>query len=141
MPRTPPEEESSDEESESAAIKSRTKSNARSFGTFATAPSPATHPQRERSTFFGQVAAPCYAASIAILVVAYILRLTGRRKYINEVHYGVLFAMVCSLAFAAMGFMSVLRSGAQGYATWAILAGVLIIDVVGSGALLAWMFG
>ncbi|EME44432.1 hypothetical protein DOTSEDRAFT_152287 [Dothistroma septosporum NZE10] len=141
-PHTPPGEESSDEELESAAIKSHSKSNARSFGTFATAPSPATHSMRERSaSFFGQVAATCYAASLAILVVAYILRSTGRHRYINEVHYGVLFAMICSLAFAAIGFMSVLRSGFQGYVTWAVSAGVLIVDVVGSGALLAWVLG
>lgn len=101
-----------------------------------------TQAKREKpASLLGQVAATCYAASIAILVVAYILRLTGRHKFINEVHYGVLFAMICSLAFAALGFISVLRSGAQGYATWAVSAGVLIVDVVGSGALLAWVAG
>ncbi|KAK5138366.1 hypothetical protein LTR08_003427 [Meristemomyces frigidus] len=81
-----------------------------------------------------------YVASIVILVMAYILAMTGRRKSIYEVDFGVLFAIASSLLFAVVGFASLFRLQTVTQPAWLVGTLVLIADAVGSGGLLAWMF-
>jgi hypothetical protein len=143
----PEEEESSDEESDAATTRNRFHLPGVTFGTFAPSSNPA-HVRRERpSSFLPQFSAICFAASLAMLVMAYILRTTGRHKFIREVHVGVLFSMGCSLIFVLLGFMNVLRRGSNdparapscGASTLSIV--VLVADVVACGGLLASMLG
>ncbi|KAF2479855.1 hypothetical protein BDY17DRAFT_270648 [Neohortaea acidophila] len=93
---------------------------------------------------FPRITAICLSASVAILIVAYILASTAKHKYATEVDAGVLFAVVCSLVFAVVGFMTV-RSGGRDDGGEGIALGVavvvLVLDVVCSSALLAWMVG
>ncbi|USW58708.1 Putative SPX domain, VTC domain superfamily protein [Septoria linicola] len=149
-PNSPPidDEESSDEESDAATDRNHFKP-APGFGTFARPGSIASASLRRDQTTSSlpQFSAICFAASLAMLVMAYILRTTGRHKYIREVHVGVLFSMVCSLVFVLLGFMNVLRRGsndparAPSLGAWAISTVVLVVDVIGSGGLLASMVG
>ncbi|KAK4549662.1 hypothetical protein LTR36_004963 [Oleoguttula mirabilis] len=83
----------------------------------------------------------CYVASLVILVMAYILAMTGRRKSAYEVDFGVIFAIASSLLFAVIGFASLLRLPHVSYTTWGLGIFVLIVDAVCSGGLLAWMLG
>ncbi|KAH9820947.1 SPX domain [Teratosphaeria destructans] len=83
----------------------------------------------------------CFAASLAILVVAYILASTGKRKFSREVNSGVIFATASSLFFSMLGFASLLRTRHVPALAWIIGVLVLVADLVGSGALLAWMLG
>lgn len=143
---TADEEESSDEESDVATSRNHFQKPAVTFGTFAQ-PGPLSTRREKPSSFLPQFSAICFAASLAMLVMAYILRTTGRHKYIREVHVGVLFSMVCSLIFVLLGFMNVLRRGskdparAPSFAAWTVSIIVLVADVLGSGGLLASMLG
>jgi len=83
----------------------------------------------------------CFAASLIILTMAYILAITGRHKKAYQVDFGVLFAVASSLFFAVVGFASLLRTQHVVFSTWIIGVSVLIVDAVGSGGLLAWMLG
>ncbi|KAM3420682.1 hypothetical protein BST61_g3937 [Cercospora zeina] len=150
-PNTPhmDDDESSDEESVSLTPRNHF-GHTQGFGTFA-GPSSlrSVSLRREGQTpFLPQLSALCYVASLAMLVMAYILRTTGRHKFIREVHVGVLFSMVCGLGFVLLGFMSVLRRGSVGsteappsLGTWGISITMLIVNVVASGGLLASMLG
>ncbi|KAK5127372.1 hypothetical protein LTR85_006711 [Meristemomyces frigidus] len=83
----------------------------------------------------------CYVASLVILMMAYILAMTGRRKSAYEVDFGVIFAIASSLFFAVVGFGCLLRLPHVSYPVWGLGIFVLIVDAVGSGGLLAWMLG
>lgn len=143
---TADEEESSDEESDVTTTRNHFQRPAVTFGTFAQ-PSPLSSRRERPSSFLPQFSAICFAASLAMLVMAYILRTTGRHKYIREVHVGVLFSMVCSLIFVLLGFMNMLRRGSRDparaptFGAWAVSIIVLIAGVLGSGGLLASMLG
>jgi hypothetical protein len=158
-------EESSDDEAGVAVSSTRTRAS--NFGTFAdpTASPSSANLRRPGSTaatrFYPSVplfTGICFAASFAMLVMAYTLRATGRHKLIGEVHVGVWFSMVCSLVFVVLGFTNVVRmshgaaDGSGGRAriagppatnlgTWTVCVLILIVDVVASGALLAWSVG
>ncbi|KXS97818.1 hypothetical protein AC578_10531 [Pseudocercospora eumusae] len=131
------EEESSDEESDAQQAPQPTPSR---FGTFAR---PASIRSRKEDThpFLPQFTSICFAASLSLLVVAYLLHQTGRHRFLREVHAGVFFSILCSLVFMLLGFMNVIRRRRRGSMAWAISVFVLGVDVLGSGALLAWMFG
>lgn len=154
-PATPRDDESSSDDEEASPL--TTKPSRKTFGTFQ---SNTTRPGKSLDSFSTPVAAAasaglshfaatCFAASLAILLVAYILRSTGRHKLLREVHYGVLFAVVCSLAFALIGFMAVMRGGmlqsnnrpGVSLGAWGVSITVLLVDVLGAGALIAWMVG
>ena len=143
---TADEEESSDEESDVATSRNHFQRPAVTFGTFAQ-PGPLGTRRERPASFLPQFSAICFAASLAMLVMAYILRTTGRHKYIREVHVGVLFSMACSLIFVLLGFMNVLRRGSKDPAkapsigAWTVSIIVLVADVLGSGGLLASMLG
>ncbi|EME85053.1 uncharacterized protein MYCFIDRAFT_214933 [Pseudocercospora fijiensis CIRAD86] len=140
-------EESSDEEPDGQVT--RLSKPTTSFGTFARPASNRTSGSRREETpafFLPQFSSICLAASLSLLFVAYILHQTGRHKYLQEVHIGVFFSILCSLGFVLLGFMNVIRSGSRrgkpiSYAAWAISIFVLIVDAVGSGGLVAWMLG
>ncbi|KAL1302136.1 hypothetical protein AAFC00_002570 [Neodothiora populina] len=90
------------------------------------------------------VAATCLGASLAIMVVGYLLALTGRKKQYQEVDAGIIFAVVSSLLFAISGVASMSSTGVTGGATvpWTarlIALAVLAVDAIASGALLAWI--
>lgn len=144
-PDSPHEDETS---SDDEAGEARIKHHRGGFGTFAQhdrSVAPQQH-GANFSTALGPLANTCFAASLAILVVAYILRTTGRHKYIREVHWGVIFAILCSLAFVLIGFLSVLRGGPRkdrhpSLLGWGVCTFVLLVDIIGSGGLLASMFG
>ncbi|KAF2766401.1 SPX domain-containing protein [Teratosphaeria nubilosa] len=88
-----------------------------------------------------QIVGICFAASLAILIVACILASTGKRKFSREVNFGVIFATASSLLFSMIGFASLLRTRHVPMLAWMIGVLVLVADVVGSGVLLAWMLG
>ncbi|GIZ44449.1 hypothetical protein CKM354_000764600 [Cercospora kikuchii] len=151
IPGTPhlDDDESSDEESDSPTPRNHFGPTS-NFGTFAGPMSirSASLRREERTSFLPQFSILCYVASLAMLVMAYILRTTGRHKFIREVHVGVLFSMVCGLGFVLLGFMNVLRRGSVGSSetplslgAWAVSIVVLIVNVLASGGLLASMLG
>lgn len=78
---------------------------------------------------------------MTILVVAYILAMTGKHKLARQVEAGVLFSIVSSLIFAVIGVVSLLGQRGLGWIPWTVAIGVLTIDAVGAGGLLAWMLG
>lgn len=151
-PGTPPgeDEESSDEDTDIETAAAHKPSPG--FGTFSRPGSIVGTSSLRHSSRAGTAPLPlfsgiCFAASLAMLVMAYILRSTGRHKFIREVHFGIWFSMVCSLIFVLLGFMNVLRSGSKdpsktpSFMAWTLSVVVLVLDVVGSGGLLAWMLG
>ncbi|KAG8622847.1 hypothetical protein KVT40_009358 [Elsinoe batatas] len=81
----------------------------------------------------------CFAASVSILLVAFVLAATGKEKLSREVDAGVLFAVAVSLCFAIIGTVSLYRSGEhlRGW-VWAAAGVVLCTVAVGSGGLVAW---
>jgi SPX domain protein involved in polyphosphate accumulation len=162
---TPEDEESSDDESADNAINGHLKKKPKhsTFGTFSRPtstnlshlPPSAFTTSQQPQPFLPHFPSVCYAASLVLLLVAYILRTTGRHKLLREVHYGVLLCIVCSIAFTLLGFMAVLRGATAGSnagrvgkaspstrpSAWIISVVVLVVDAVGSGGLLAWMLG
>lgn len=83
----------------------------------------------------------CLFASVAILIVAYVLKTTSKHKYTTKVDAGMIFAIVCSIAFAVTGFGPLLSRKNDSWAALVVAAVVLILDAVFSGYLLAWMLG
>ncbi|KAI7644470.1 hypothetical protein KC322_g19697, partial [Hortaea werneckii] len=155
-PGSPTQDESSDDES--AAGTPRRKP--RSYGTLGAprikrtvSDAPTLRgPDTDRSPFVSartkhddalipQLMPIAFAASIVILVMAYILAMTGKKKDVYEVDFGVLFAIASSLFFSVLGFASLLRTQDVSYPVWAIGVVVLVVDAVASGGLLAWMLG
>ncbi|GAM82916.1 hypothetical protein ANO11243_009020 [Dothideomycetidae sp. 11243] len=82
----------------------------------------------------------CFASSIAILIVAFILAATGKRKLHREVDAGVVFAIVTSLTFAITAVATLYRSGQdlRGF-VWVIAGMLLCVVATASGGLLAWI--
>jgi hypothetical protein len=95
----------------------------------------------DNSQLIPQFAAVSLVASLVILVVAYLLAATGRHKLATEVDAGVIFAIVSSLVFAIVGVAALWREKDLGWISWGVACGVLLIDAVGSGGLLAWLLG
>lgn len=147
---TPEDEESSDDESGSAAILSSRTKPRNQFGTF---PRSSAHTsfiitqQQEHDTFpyLGHFATVCYASALILLAVAWIFHTTARHRYLRKVHFGVLLCMVFSLMFVALGILAVARSGSKARpvrpAVWIVSIAVLVVDAVGNGGLLAWILG
>lgn len=112
-----------------------------SYGTLPSSSS--RHRARNSSSapyFFPHVTSICLAASISILIVAYILTQTSKHKYVAEVDVGIIFAAACSLAFAIIGFIPFMRRRED--ASWlafGMATAIVAIDVMGCGFLLAWI--
>lgn len=138
-PTTPDDDETSSDE-EASIIPRRKSQHGLSYGTL---------PQHSRSDRALQghrhriphLTAICLVASMTILVVAYILAMTGKHKLARQVEAGVLFSIVSSLIFAVIGVVSLLGQRGLGWIPWTVAIGVLTIDAVGAGGLLAWMLG
>ncbi|KAF2155582.1 hypothetical protein K461DRAFT_77199 [Myriangium duriaei CBS 260.36] len=82
----------------------------------------------------------CFSSSFAILVVAFILATTGKKKLHTEVDAGVIFAVVTSLTFAVIGVGNLYRSRAHiRILVWLIAGIALCIVGIASGGLLAWL--
>ncbi|KAI7542128.1 hypothetical protein KC331_g8151 [Hortaea werneckii] len=155
-PGSPTQDESSDDESGAGTPRRKPRSygtlgDPRVKRTVSDAPT-LRGPDTDRSPFVNastkhddalipQLMPIAFAASIVILVMAYILAMTGKKKDVYEVDFGVLFAIASSLFFSVLGFASLLRSQDVSYPVWAIGVVVLIVDAVASGGLLAWMLG
>ncbi|EMC97196.1 hypothetical protein BAUCODRAFT_68129 [Baudoinia panamericana UAMH 10762] len=82
-----------------------------------------------------------FVASLTILIIAYVLAATGKQKLKYQVDFGVILAVSSSLFFAIAGFTSLLRRSEVSYPAWIVGVLVLVVDAIGSGGLLAWMFG
>ena len=83
-----------------------------------------------------------FASSTAILVVAFILASTGKRKLHTEVDAGVVFAVATSLTFAIIGVADLYRSGQDVRLLVWVVAGIfLCLIAIASGGLLAWILG
>lgn len=100
-----------------------------------------TVPATPRKPVLSALTSICLASSVAILVLAYVLATTGKRKLAKEVNAGIIFAVASSLILAIIGFASLLREQETVWTAWALAVVVLIVDAVGSGGLLAWMLG
>lgn len=82
----------------------------------------------------------CLGASMAIMVVGYLLALTGRKKQYQEVDAGIIFAVISSLLFAVSGVASMFGPGTSTFWPARLIAlAILAIDAIASGALLAWI--
>ncbi|GAB7348300.1 hypothetical protein MBLNU459_g6280t1 [Dothideomycetes sp. NU459] len=89
-----------------------------------------------------QLTVTCLGASIAILICGFILAATGRRKQASEVDAGIIFAVISSLLFAISGVASMFGRGYSPLWTTKVFAlGVLAVDAIASGGLLAWILG
>ena len=100
------------------------------------------HASRRRNRrFLPQVTAICLVASIAILIMAYILVTTSKHKYATRVDAGIIFSIVCSSIFALVGFIALLRRKDGSWLSFSVAVTVLIVDAIFSGGLLAWMLG
>lgn len=144
-PGTPKDDESSSEDEESAALNPR-KQRQGGYGTSTSAHrarSPATlarEHHRDTHLSLPQITNLCLAASLAILAITFILAAMSRHKYVRTVDTAIVFAIVCSLVFAGVGFVALMVQRRPG--SWAALgtaAAVLLVDAVCSGGLLAWM--
>ncbi|WPH00932.1 Hypothetical protein R9X50_00376600 [Acrodontium crateriforme] len=136
-------ESSSDEEETTGLISNRTRSRTSYGATTGTHGENMVYlpfQQQESNASPNPIAAISFIASVAILVTAYFLVLTSRRKLRYGVDAGVIFAMVCSLFFALFGFGALFRQpGKVNSLTWTAAGTVLTVDIVGSAGLLAWM--
>lgn len=139
---TPREDESSSEDDEEAALNPRPRG--RGYGTL---PPP---PRAQSPAIFTHTPAPslppttslCLVASVAILAITSILAATAKHKYARTVDAAIVFAIVCSLVFAGVGFVALM--GQRRPRSWGVVgvaAAVLLVDAVCSGGLLAWMLG
>lgn len=138
-PPTPEDGETSDEDEEQATFPFA------SYGTTIQQPLPPARTQHTThdnpSQFLPPMTMICLVASVAILIVAYVLKTTSKHKYATKVDAGIIFAIACSIAFAVIGFGPLLSRKNGGWAAITVAALVLILDAVFSGYLLAWMLG
>lgn len=127
--------------SDDETLTSRRNRTQRSYGAFdgAAAETAVTH-EGGKSFWLPPITMTCLGASLTIVIVGYILAMTGRKKQAREVDAGIIFAVVSSLLFAISGVASMFGLGRSTVwaARWIALA-VLAVDAVASGALLAWM--
>ena len=99
------------------------------------------HRAKYQAPFLPQLTTICLIASVAILIVAYILATTSKHKYATEADAGIIFATVCSLLFAVIGCVPLLSRRSGSWLSLGVAAIVLILDAVFSGFLLARMLG
>ena len=140
-PGTPKDDETSSDEDEESALHP---SQQNGYGTLPYNRS-ASRTKSTPQESLPQVTTICLAASVAILIITFILAMTAKHKYARTVDTAIIFAIVCSLVFAVTGFASLmgLREKRRSL-TWFALglaAGILLVDAICSGALLAWMLG
>jgi hypothetical protein len=95
----------------------------------------------DQSVLLPQFAALSLAASLVILVVAYLLAATGRHKLATEVDAGVVFAIASSLVFAIVGIAALWREPNVRWITWGVAGALFSVDAGGSAGLLAWVLG
>lgn len=154
---SPTQDESSDDESEARSSTRLPKTygtltNGAPRGAASNTPTTRTRaavsdPQQHRALFaprkpsMPQLTPIAFAASLVILAMAYILAMTGKKKHVYEVDFGVLFAIASSVFFSVVGFAGMLRSAEVSWPAWTLGLVVLVVDAVGSGGLLAWVLG
>lgn len=143
-PASPKEDESSSEEDEESALGPL---RHHGYGTQHShrAPSPATlarEHHRATHVSFPQITSLCLVASIAILAITFILATTSKHKYVRTVDAAIVFAIVCSLIFAGVGFVTLMGQRApKSWGAVGVAVAVLLLDAICSGGLLAWMLG
>lgn len=80
----------------------------------------------------------CLASSVIILIVAFLLAATGRRKLVSEVDAGIIFAVASSLVFAVIGVGTMVRHRRSiRWFGWVFAVTILAAVSVSSGILLA----
>lgn len=140
---TPRDDESSSEDDEEEALNPRHHRNG--YGAIHHPASPATlarNHRRDLHVSLPQITSLCLVASIAILAITFILAATSKHKYARTVDTAIVFAIVCSLVFAGVGFIALMGQRApKSWGAVGVAAAVLLVDAICSGALLAWMLG
>lgn len=135
-PNTPDNEESSDEEQATSS---------HPWNSYGTLQRPSQKPRRysqsEEPPFLPPMTITCLVASVAILIVAYILKTTSKHKYAAKVDAGIIFAIACSIAFAVIGFGPLMSRKRGSWSGFIVAGTVLLLDAIFSGYLLAWMLG
>jgi SPX domain protein involved in polyphosphate accumulation len=134
---------SEDEAQANTTPQRRRKQNLRAttYGTISHLESQTYPPERRWYHILPQFPAIAFAASLSILLIAFILALTGKKKLAYEVDFGVLFASGASLLFAIMGFLSLVRREEVEWPGWVVGTLVLGTVVLGNGGLIARMVG
>lgn len=110
------------------------------YGTLGPQMCPLPIPKSSRNKIWlPRVTVTCLASSTVIIIVAFILAATGRRKLMKEVDAGIIFAVASSLAFAVVGVATMFMHRQQlRWFGWAVAFVVLAFVGVASGGLLAW---
>ena len=136
-PTSPNDDETSDEE--------QATSHGNSYGTML---QPSASSERTRHSashrqdqFLTPMTIICLFASVAILIVAYVLKTTSKHKYTTKVDAGIIFAIACSITLAVTGFGPLLSRKNGNWAALVVAAVVLLLNAVFSGYLLALMLG
>lgn len=118
------------------------------FGTFprsTNANNVSTSPARAKQPLpITHLATASLAISIAFLLVGYILSSTGKHKLVTEVRVGVLLCIVCGLGAALAAFRLVIVRSGRGRVSakvWGLCFGVLMLEAVFAGGLVAGIFG
>ena len=83
----------------------------------------------------------CFAASILLMCVGYILEATGRRKLASEVDAGIVLSVASSLAFAVSGVGVTFGRRSPSWFAALSAVGVLAADAAAASMLLVWAFG
>lgn len=140
-PRTPSHDESSSDEEDGATT---IRATSRTYGTLPrqhTATNFATYDlePEPRPFLLPQFTVISLIASLAILVVAYVLAATGKKKLVKTVDAGVVFAVMSSVVFAMVGFAALMRERSVPWLSMTVAVAFLVVDAVGSAGLLFWM--
>lgn len=145
-PTSPKDDESSSEEDEEEALNPHHQRS--NYGTLHPAAQTPTSLAREahrrdtHASSLPQLTSLCLVASLAILTITFILAATSKHKYARAVDAAIVFAIVCSLVFAGVGFVALMgQRRPKSWGAVGVAAAVLLVDAVCSGALLAWILG
>lgn len=130
---SPDDSDLSDSESCSARLKP---GNKRRYSTFPAPPQPPA--VRARESLLLRSCMASFAASFVLLIVAAILKTTGRRKAETTVDAGVIIGVAASIVFAIIGVGSMVgRRDKLGWAHRSIVFSIFVLVVIGSGSLTA----
>lgn len=139
-PQTPREDESSSDEDNAPSSGTRTH---RGYGTVSCHEG-STRMKRQRGVrgpFLPPSTVICLAASAVILIIGYALAATGRHRLARAVYAGIIFAVASGLLFAIGGLVFLSRMRNVRRLAVAVAVGVVVVDAIAAGGLLAWMLG
>ena len=95
------------------------------------------HDVRSRDYLLSRACVASFFASFALLLLATLLNITGRRSDAETVDLGVIVGVIASLVFAvvAVGTMLVRREKLGGV-YWAVVLFMFVLDCMGCGVLI-----